>query len=97
MADVTRLVLDLLKPHDPDLVEFSNGVAESPSVEGLNTTLIETDREVQNVKLTVEGDAVDAAEVEAAVEDLGGTVHSIDEVTVGDRPVQERPTPQDRR
>jgi hypothetical protein len=95
MADVRRLVLDVLKPHDPPLVTFTAGVADTESVEAISGSLIELDKEVQNVKLTLEGSSLDYDAVETAVEDLGGTVHSVDEVAFGDYIVEERQTLQD--
>lgn len=95
MVDVRRLVLDLLKPHEPDVVTFAESVAGCEGVAGVNVVLVETDKEVQNVKLTIEGDSVPVDAVHDTVEDLGGTVHSIDEVVCGDIVVEESKTPQD--
>ncbi len=80
MAPVTRLVLDVLKPHDPPLVSFTRRVAEVDGVESARASLVEIDREVQNVTLRVDGDALDDGAVEERVETLGGTVHSVDHV-----------------
>lgn len=95
MAPIRRVVLDVLKPHDPELVEVARHVADVEGVGGVNGTLVELDREVQNCKLTVEGEAVDYDGVVAAVEDLGASVHSVDQVVCGERLVEDRPTPQD--
>jgi len=95
MAPVRRLVIDVLKPHEPPLVEFTRGVGKTESVEAIAASLVELDQEVQNVKLTLEGPDVDLALIEDAVERLGGTVHSVDEVACGEYVVEERPTPQD--
>ena len=95
MTHVRRLVLDVLKPHDPDVVAFADTVAACEGVEGVNIVLVETDREVQNVKLTVEGDAIPVETVHDRVNDLSGTVHSIDEVACGERLIEESETPQD--
>ncbi len=91
MPDVRRLVLDLLKPHDPDAVTFAESVAGCEGVSGVNVVLLETDKEVQNVKMTIEGDLIPVD----TVEDLSGTVHSIDEVVCGDIIVEASATPQD--
>ncbi|WP_265109864.1 DUF211 domain-containing protein [Halosolutus halophilus] len=93
---IRRLVLDVMKPHEPDVLEFADVVADHEGVDGVNVVLIETDREVQNLKLTMEGSDVDATAVEEAIADLGGTVHSIDQVVCGERVVEQRDTPQDR-
>jgi len=96
MAPVRRIVVDVLKPHDPPLLEFARRVSETEGVEGLNATLIELDNEVQNVKLTVEGESIDYGVVEDRIERLGGTVHSVDEVACGEYVVENSRTPQDR-
>ena len=96
MVAVRRLVIDVLKPHDPPLVEFARRVSEVDSVEGISASLIELDNEVQNVKLTLEGTDLDVESVEKAVERIGGTVHSVDEVACGERIVEDRQTFQDR-
>jgi hypothetical protein len=95
MAPVRRLVVDVLKPHSPPLVEFTEQVTALDCVAGVTATLIELDQEVQNVKLTLEGADVAFGAVEEAVEDLGGTVHSVDEVACGEYVVADRRTPQD--
>lgn len=95
MAPTRRVVFDLLKPHEPSLLELADRIADLHGVEGVNATLLELDREVQNVKLTVEGDDVEFSAVEAAIEDMGGSLHSIDQVACGDRLVEDVPTPQD--
>ena len=95
MPDMKRLVLDVLKPHEPDIREFADATSRCDGVAGVNAALVETDREVQTIKLTIEGDAIDDDAVEAAVADLGGSVHSIDEVVIGEALVEQSDTPQD--
>lgn len=84
MPPVLRIVVDVLKPHDPDLVTFTRRVGEAESVASVNVARIETDREVENVGLAVEGEALDIDALEAHIEDLGGVVHSVDEVACGE-------------
>lgn len=95
MAPVRRLVIDVLKPHDPGLVEFTDQVARTDSVEGVTSSLIELDQEVQNVELTVEGADVDFGAVDDRIEGLGGTIHSVDEVACGEYVVTARRTGRD--
>ncbi|MEF8891663.1 MAG: DUF211 domain-containing protein [Haloferacaceae archaeon] len=82
---VVRLVLDLLKPHEPDLATFARGVAQAPGVTTVVATRAATDREVETVEVAVEGTDLDLDAVEAQVVDLGGSVHSVDEVVCRDR------------
>lgn len=95
MAPVKRLVIDVLKPHDPSIVEFAQAVAGTTTVHSVNATLVELDKKVKNVKLTLEGEDVDYEAVKTNVEDAGGTVHSVDQVVCGDHMVEDVPTPQD--
>lgn len=96
MNDLRRIVLDVLKPHDPSLLEFTQHITEAESVEAATASLIELDKEVQNVKITAEGPDLDYGSIEEAVEDIGGTVHSIDQVACGEYIVEEQRTLQDR-
>lgn len=95
MTPIRRLVIDVLKPYEPSTIVFAQQVAETDSVTAVNATLIELDKEVQNVKLTIEGDAIEYANVEAVIEDTGGTIHSVDQVVCGEHIVEDAPTPQD--
>ena len=54
MVTARRLVLDLLKPHEPDVVTFADAVAGLDGVDGVNVVLVETDKEVQTVKRSEE-------------------------------------------
>ena len=92
---IRRVVLDLLKPHEPTTLEFARRVAGVDGVTGVNVTVIEVDAEVENVKMTVEGDDVDFDAVSEAIDELGGSLHSIDQVACGERLVEESETPQD--
>lgn len=95
MAPVRRLVVDVLKPHEPPLVEFSTRLSETLEVAGVTASLVEHDAEVQNVKLTLEGGDLDYDSVDEAIDRLGGTIHSVDQVACGEYVVEDRPTPQD--
>ena len=95
MPAVRRCVVDVLKPHEPPIIEFAERIAEVESVEGVTASLIELDTEVQNVKLTLEGADLAFDAVEGAIDALGASVHSIDQVAVGEYVVEDRRTLQD--
>jgi hypothetical protein len=84
MATVRRVVVDVLKPHTPPLVEFTERVSETAGVDSARSQLIELDRDVQNIEVTVEGADVDYDAVVETVEGIGATIHSVDEVACGD-------------
>lgn len=93
MPDARRIVLDVLKPHDPPLARFTARVADLETVAAATGTVLELDEDVQNVELTIEGEALDYAAIEDGIEDLGATVHSVDQVACGERIVERRRTP----
>jgi len=95
MTNIRRIVLDVLKPHEPNITEFAQQTGEVDGVQGLNATLIEIDEEVQNIKLTLEGEKISEDEVKETVENLGGSIHSIDEIVCGGKMVEQVETPQD--
>ncbi|MDY6769199.1 MAG: DUF211 domain-containing protein [Candidatus Nanohaloarchaea archaeon] len=95
MAPTRRIVLDVLKPHEPSMREIAGRVADVNGVSGANAILVEIDEDVENVKMTVVGDDIDYDAVEQEVEDMGGSVHSIDEIVCGEEMVEESKTPQD--
>jgi len=95
MAHIRRLVLDVLKPHEPAIPELADAVADCEGAEGVNVTLVEIDREVENVKVTVEGAGIDYDAVRSTIDEFGASVHSIDELACGDVLVEAGETPQD--
>lgn len=95
MAQIRRLVLDVLKPHEPAVPELAHAVADCEGVEGVNASLVEIDREVENVKLTLEGAGIDYDAVRSTIDTFGASVHSIDEFACGDVLVEAGETPQD--
>jgi hypothetical protein len=95
MGTLRRIVLDVLKPHNPPLREFTERIGAVECVDGITSSLIELDQKVQNIKLTIEGEDLDYAAIETAIGELGGTIHSVDQVAYGEYIVEERRTLQD--
>ncbi|MCE7698985.1 MAG: DUF211 domain-containing protein [Methanobacterium paludis] len=90
-----RIVLDILKPHEPNIPSFAIFLSELSGVDGVNITLMEIDKETENVKITMQGNELNFEEINRAIEEYGGTVHSVDEVVAGKKLVEEVTTPQD--
>ncbi len=93
---IRRLVLDVLKPHKPSVVELSEALSHLDGVEGVNVIIYEIDQEVENVKIIVAGVSISFEDIKSKLEELGATIHSVDEVAAGKRIVEEVMTPQDR-
>ena len=92
MAKIRRLVLDTLKPHEPNSVELATELSDLDGIGAVNISIYELDRKVENAKITIEGEDVQLVEVERVIEDLGGTIHSIDEVVAGKRIIDDAVT-----
>ena len=91
-----RLVLDVLKPHSPSVVELSQALSKLKGVEAVNIITYEIDQKVENVKIIIDGQEIDFETVKKKLEDFGAVVHSVDEVAAGKRIIEEVRTPQDR-
>ncbi|MCW4001633.1 MAG: DUF211 domain-containing protein [Candidatus Bathyarchaeota archaeon] len=92
---IRRLVLDVLKPHNPSVVELSEELSHLKGVEGVNIIIYEIDQQVENAKVIIAGE-IDFENIKKKLEEMGATIHSVDEVAAGKRIVEEVKTPQDR-
>jgi len=95
MGNLRRLVLDVLKPLDPSIVEMAVVLADLEGVDGVNISIYEIDRRVENAKITIEGHDLRFQAVAAIIEDNGGAIHSIDEVAAGKVLIEDVETAQD--
>ncbi|MBN1261133.1 MAG: DUF211 domain-containing protein [Anaerolineae bacterium] len=95
MGNLRRLVLDVLKPLEPSIVELSQVLADLDGVDGVNISIYEIDRRVENAKITIEGHNVRYPDVVRLIEQNGGAVHSIDEVAAGKVLIEDVVTAQD--
>ena len=86
---IRRLVLDVLKPHEPDLVSFTGRLSDLENVDGATAKVVEMDENVQTVRVAIEGADLEIGVIEAEIADLGGSIHSTDEVSCGDRIVDD--------
>ena len=95
MGKILRLVLDVLKPHNPSIIEVAGELSDLPGVEAVNISIYEVDQRVENAKVTLEGTNLDYDEVLRVIGENGGAVHSIDEVVAGAMIIEDAATPQD--
>ena len=75
-----KLVLDVLKPHKPSVVELGKALSELEAVSSVNITLSEVDVDTETVRIIVEGNGLDYEEVKKVMKRFGAAIHSIDEV-----------------
>ena len=95
LSDVKRLVLDVLKPHNPSIIDVCNKLADLKGISGVNCTLDEVDQDTESIKITMEGHSIDFEAVQSSLTELGAVIHSVDNVVSGRKLVDEVKTPQD--
>jgi hypothetical protein len=82
MSKTLRLVLDVLKPHQPNALEFSLALANLEADYRVNLTVTEVDKKTESTIVTIEGADIHFDDIKVAIEKMGASVHSIDEVEV---------------
>jgi hypothetical protein len=92
---IRRLVLDVLKPHKPGVIDLSLSLSNLEGIEGVNIMIYEIDQHVENAKITILGSKIDFEVVRKKLEEMGATIHSVDEVASGKKIVEAVKTPQD--
>jgi hypothetical protein len=90
--NIRRLLLDVDKAVAmPSILEIADVIERVKGVEGANITVTEIDVETVGMDITVEGDHIDYPALEAAIENVGAALHSIDEIVVGARMITHLP------
>ncbi len=82
MTKTRRLVLDVLKPHQPNALDFSSALANLGADYRVKLTVTEVDKKTESTIVTIEGADINFENIKTAIEKMGASVHSIDEVEV---------------
>ena len=82
MVLVKRLVLDVLKPHSPNGLEFTRALAEQGPGYSVKYTVAEVDEKTETVEIVIEGQDIQFEAIQGVLAALGASLHSIDEVVV---------------
>lgn len=82
MTKTRRLVLDVLKLHQPDALDFSSALAALGADYRVKLTVTEVDKKTESTIVTIEGADINFENIKKAIEKMGASVHSIDEVEV---------------
>ncbi len=96
MTKIKRVVLDVLKPHTPSIIELAQRLGGLPGISGVNISLEEVDKDTDSVKITIEGEDIDYDKVQDTIAECGAAIHSVDGVSAGIEIIEEVNTPQDR-
>jgi len=74
------VVLDVLKTHEPSVVELGRLISELDGVSHVSIIVGEMDAKTETVKMTIEGTGLNYDEIERTIRRFGATIQSIDEV-----------------
>lgn len=75
----------------PDLLDVAEAIEAVSGVAAVNITVADIDIETVGMKVTVEGELIDASGLVRAIEKTGAAMHSIDEVVAGTRIIDRVP------
>ena len=82
MAAIKRIVLDVLKPHSPNVVEFAQRIADDMAGCRVQVTVSEMDENTESLIVVITGDLVEFEVLSDALRSMGASLHSIDDVEV---------------
>ena len=82
-SDIKLLVLDILKPHKPDIVEFGQELTRANGVENIDISVYAVDEKTESVKVVIEGASLDFEIIRKTIEEFGAVVHSVDKAAIG--------------
>ena len=82
MTKTRKIVLDVLKPQQPNALDFSAAIAGLGPDYRVKLTVTEVDKSTESTIITIEGTDIKFDDIKAIIEKMGASVHSIDEVEV---------------
>ena len=82
MVLVKRLVLDILKPHQPRALEFCSKLAEVGDDYAVSLTVHGVDEETETIEVCIEGYDLDFVAIQSAITKMSSSLHSVDVVEV---------------
>ena len=86
MSLIKRVVLDVLKPHQPNALEFAGVIADRHSGCRVKVTVTEVDEKTETTVVTIESGNIPYEAIVETIIGLGASIHSIDEVEVSSTP-----------
>lgn len=85
-----RLVIDVLIPHHPEVIEYAQRLSSLEGTDGLAVHVLEHDERTKTLEMTIEGEDLSFDSIKRVIEDMGGSIHSVDMVSAGSRIVESR-------
>ena len=84
MARLKRLLLDVLKPNHPGLLELATSLTEGADIRA-RLRVLEMDEQTQTLQIEITGTDIDFEQLQTRIEEFGASLHSIDEVEMDNR------------
>ena len=82
MIQIKRLVLDVLKPHQPYVSEFARAIAAKAEGSYVKLKVLEMDDKTETLEINIEGSDLELDNIVSAINEMGGSLHSVDGVEV---------------
>ena len=82
MVHVKRLVLDVLKPHQPNSLDLARAIASLADGYRVDVKVLEVDDKTETLIVTIEGEELDFELINTTISENGASLHSVDEVSV---------------
>ena len=79
---VRKLVLDVVKPHNPNIVDIAEGLTELEGVKKVDIEVKDFDSNIERLRIVLEGEDLDYDEIVKVIRYYGGNVASLDGVVV---------------
>jgi hypothetical protein len=79
---ITHIVLDVLKPHQPPLPEFASFLGEMNGVTRVDVSVVEMDEKTESLKIIIDGTNLDYEALRSHMARQGAVIHSVDQVVV---------------
>ncbi len=79
---ITHIVLDVLKPHQPPLPDFASFLGEMEGVTRVDVSVVEMDEKTESLKIIIDGTKLDYEGLRSHMGRQGAVIHSVDQVVV---------------
>ncbi len=79
---ITHIVLDVLKPHQPPLPEFASYLGEMDGITRVDISVVEMDEKTESLRIIVDGVGLDYEAIRSHMARQGAVIHSVDQVVV---------------
>jgi hypothetical protein len=80
MVKIKKMVLDVLKPHDPGIFKVASDLALLGENYRTKVSVIELDKQTETLRIEITGDSLNFELIASTLKSMGASLHSVDEV-----------------